>query len=134
MKIGDTIRLPLPQSLDLPRFGDLTLPVEDTLTVTVMSQELSIHNGVVIGDSPVQTEQVPDRAPAADLDPNEISRAMAQVVSEGLHRVPSATPMELVNLLLQLKTKSGKKLVFTRFDLFQCFALWSKKMTGESRL
>ena len=97
---------------------------------------VEIHNGEVFG------EELPAvAAPAAppkpnslppDLDPDLIAAAMAQVVSNGLAR--KALPMEIVNELLQLKSPNGGKVVWTRFDVFQLFGIWSKKLTGEARL
>lgn len=98
-----------------------------------------IHNGEVIADvAGVQTEPAPDSASPSlppgvselpsGLQPDEIARAMAATVSEALAEVPKVTPMEIVNRLLQLKNKEQEKLVFTRFDLFQVFAIWSKRL------
>lgn len=99
---------------------------------------VSIHNGEVLGEFPgVQTERpsasAEPRPPGTaelptELQPNEIARAMAAAVSEELALKPQPTPMELVNRLLQLKNEAGEKLVFTRFDLFQIFAIWSKRL------
>lgn len=98
-----------------------------------------IHNGEVIADvAGVQTKQAPANARPSlppgvselpsGLQPDEIARAMAAELSEALAAVPQPTPMELVNKLLQLKNKDMEKLVFTRFDLFQIFAIWSKRL------
>lgn len=105
------------------------------------SSPVSIHNGEVQGEFPgVQTERPsasteprPVLPPGTaelptGLQPNEIARAMAAAVSEELVRKPQPTPMELVNRLLQLKNEAGEKLVFTRFDLFQIFAIWSQRL------
>lgn len=100
---------------------------------------VSIHNGEVLGEFPgVQTEPSPAKPRPAmpsgtaelptGLQPNEIARAMAAQLSEALALKPQPTPMELVNRLLQLKNEAGEKLVFTRFDLFQIFAIWSKRL------
>lgn len=105
-----------------------------------------IHNGVVVQDVPgVVTEQLPveTRAPAPSpdsLSPDQIAAAMAWCLDELLYPKlgdvdPSrVTPMALVNALLQLKDDKGQKLVFTRWDLFQCFAIWSKKLAGAERV
>ena len=98
-----------------------------------------IHNGEVIADvAGVQTESLPAGArpvlpPGVSelptgLQPDEISAAMARAISESMATKPQATPMEIVNRLLQLKNEDMEKLVFTRFDLFQIFAIWSKRL------
>lgn len=93
--------------------------------------ETVIHNGQIIVDGKSQ-EQAPlpaDPQRASELDPEEIAREMARTVSEGT--AAKLLPMQIVNNLLTLRSPGGEKLVWTRFDLYQCFALWSKKMVGE---
>lgn len=96
-----------------------------------------IHNGQIIQDVPgVQTEagQAGQPMPPQDhsaerarlgsqpwFDPNEIARQMAQVISLGQDE--KLLPMEIVNRLLQLRI-GDKKLVWTRFDVWQAFGLY----------
>lgn len=97
-----------------------------------------IHNGEIIGGNPlVGTEELPARQSKLpeELDPDQLAAVMARTVSDWLMDSGQVkTPMDLVNRLLQLKDEAGRKLVFTRFDLFQCFAIWSKKLTGQDRV
>lgn len=101
--------------------------------------EVSIHNGEILVDGVPQ--RVPDQdiaKPSAkpnredDLAPDEIARQMAQVISKGIF--DRATPMEIVNQLLVLKTPGGQKLVWTKWDVRQAFVLWGKKLAGELRV
>ncbi len=100
--------------------------------------EIEIHNGEVRINGEVQAAPTPppERAKGKpgpeDVEPNEIARAMAQVVALGI--TDKLSPMEIVNGLLQLKSPAGHKLVWTRFDVYQTFALWSKKLEGKSKL
>ncbi len=96
--------------------------------------EIHIHNGQVVNPaaSPVQTEQAP--AQVEELDPEKLAAKMAAVVSAGMGKRPAATPMEIVNELLQLKGPKGEKLVWTRFDVFQAFGIWTKKLSGTDRI
>lgn len=95
--------------------------------------QFEIHNGEVIVDGKVQTVTVPESpVEACDLSPDGIAAVMARVISIGI--TDKITPIEIVTRLLQLKSPKGQKLVWTRFDLFQMFAIWSKKLSGESKV
>lgn len=98
--------------------------------------ETIIHNGEVIVDGRPQEVEAPPSSPraASELDPEEIAARMAKCISQAQAEGPTVTPMEVVNRILQLKSPGGQKLVFTRFDLFQCFAIFSKKLSGETRI
>lgn len=105
-----------------------------------------IHNGQIISEVPgVITEQLPSVAllspakaiPAMveDIEPEVLAGLMARVISEAFDETPAPSPMEVVNRLLQLKTDRGHKVVWTRFDVNQLFAIWSNKLdrTGFRR-
>ena len=101
---------------------------------------VEIHNGQIIGEDRAQDEELPSAAAGArsalsDLDPNDIAQEMARALSQRLEAEPRPTPMDLVNVLLQLKhPKTGRKLVWTLFDLYQQFAIWTRKMEGRTRI
>lgn len=98
--------------------------------------EVHIHNGqiVSINGKPPEPEpgqaQKPANSPPAELDPEKIAAAMARVISEQLERKPRPTPMEIVNSLLQL-THGPHKLVWTRFDVYQCFGKYAAAQQGK---
>ncbi len=90
-----------------------------------------IHNGEVLNPNPlVKTEsaQSATKRPLSDLDPEALAGLMAKTVSEFMSKADPWTPMELVNALLQLQTPTGQKVVWTRFDIHQLFALWTRKL------
>lgn len=93
---------------------------------------VSIHNGEITGQAPegpgAQSRPTPR---LEDVEPNEIARAMAAEISRALSESPQPTPMDLVNRLLALKSPLGHKLVYTRFDAFQLFSIWSRKMLAQ---
>lgn len=97
-----------------------------------------IHNGQVLQDVPgVVTDRVEEALNepllGTKLDPELIAAQLAREISSWLMDSGEVkTPMDLVNRLLQLQGQHGEKLLFTRFDLFQCFALWTKKLEGRS--
>ena len=105
--------------------------------------ETIIHNGEVINANPaVKTETAPAPSAAAkpgsrvappELDPDKIAQVMAKCVSDLLATSPKPTPMDIVNGLLQL-APAGKKLVWTRFDVYQCFGKFASKLSGETRV
>lgn len=103
--------------------------------------EIEIHNGEILIDGVPQPQPVSGLALAKpsrdggkpeDIEPEEIARAMAGEISRGIGA--GLTPMEIVNGLLTLKSPLGHKLVWTRFDVYQTFAIWSKKMEGRAKL
>ena len=92
--------------------------------------ETIIHNGEVIVDGrPVREAEPaePGKAPG-ELQPDEIAEALARCISEG--QAAKLLPMELVNRLLTLQVR-GQKVLWTKWDVRQLFALWSKKMEGS---
>lgn len=107
--------------------------------------EQLIHNGQVVNEiSGVQTEmaqtavlpppqtlrqQVPQSV--EDIDPEALAARMASCISEQLLLEPKVVPMDIVTALLKLQTPRGHKVVWTRFDLHQMFALWSNKMASS---
>ncbi len=106
--------------------------------------EVEIHNGQIIVDgqpqeqAPVASEVplLPPSVPGSpeDLDPNVIAALMAQTISTWEGETGMKIPMDLVNRLLTLKSARGHKLVWTRFDVHQTFALWARKMEGRAKL
>lgn len=105
-----------------------------------------IHNGQIISPVPgVGTEELPSislpspakpvPASVEDVDPEALAGLMARVISEAFNETPAPSPMEVVTRLLQLKTERGHKVVWTRFDVNQLFAIWSNKLdrTGFRR-
>lgn len=104
---------------------------------------VEIHNGQIIVDgqpvpetpSPGLTPLVPpspSQGVVEDIEPEEIARQMAQAIAGGIE--VKLLPMEIVNSLLTLRSARGHKLVWTRFDVHQTFALWARKMEGRSRV
>lgn len=67
-----------------------------------------------------------------DINPEDIAARMANTISLGIEN--KLTPMEIVNSLLTLNSAKGHKLVWTRFDVHQTFALWAKKLDGRGKL
>lgn len=101
--------------------------------------EVTIHNGEILIDVEVQPEapsglaaKVQPVTPEAELDPEKIAGLMAKTISQA--QDDKCTPMETVNRILTLRTVGGQKLVWTKWDVRQLFALWSKKMEGSSKL
>ncbi len=102
--------------------------------------EVEIHNGQILVDGVVQpeapvlplAEPKPGPPVVEDTDPEMIAARMAQTISLGMDN--KLTPMEIVNSLLTAKSAGGHKLVWTRFDVFQTFALWAKKLDGRAKL
>lgn len=109
--------------------------------------ERRIHNGEILDEIPGITTVTP-AAPALpataplrrqippgpeNCDPEELAACMAKCIAEGLSLEPKATPMELVNSLLKLTIGpgSGHKVVWTRFDIHQLFALWTNKQQNR---
>lgn len=103
----------------------------------------TIHNGQVFAppNALVKDEPIPQAAPKPptepSLDPEQLAAAMAHTISQCLGRKPvAATPMEIVNALLQLTMKDSQgrlqKLVWTRWDVHQAFAIWSSKLQGTT--
>lgn len=100
--------------------------------------ERLIHNGQILHPVPgVGTvtgvpviPQTQKRLPAeiADVEPNELARLMAEVISAASAEPEPVSPMEVVNRLLRLTTPRGHKVVWTRFDVHQVYALWSNKL------
>ncbi len=102
--------------------------------------ELIIHNGVIVNDVPgVKTEPLPTFASASpikrevpqsveDVDPEQLAGLMAAVISAAMDETPKPSPMEIVTRLLMLQTERGHKVVWTRFDINQLFALWTNKL------
>ena len=78
-----------------------------------MPEERLIHNGEILS--------------VEDIDPENIAAAMAKTISEQLSLAPPGTPMDIVTALLKLRSEKGHKLVWTRFDIHQLFALWTNK-------
>ncbi len=101
--------------------------------------ERVIHNGQIlhpvpgVGTTEAETSVPPPRLPAGipDIDPDELAGLMAGVISTALSETPTPSPMEIVNRLLQAQTPRRHKLVFTRFDMLQLFALWSNKLDKQ---
>ncbi len=99
--------------------------------------EAVIHNGVIVQDVPgVSTEAQPAEQrprrkdePDPDIDPESIAAAMAKCISEGI--AEKLLPMEIVNRLFLLKGPAGKKIVWSRLDLFNIFGLHSQKIGGS---
>lgn len=101
--------------------------------------QVEIHNGQILEDGePVQSSPSPRPQPAKggqpveDVEPEAIAGAMAACISLGIDS--HLTPMEIVNSLLTLNSGRGHKLVWTRFDVHQAFALWTRKMDGRGKL
>lgn len=101
--------------------------------------EVEIHNGQILVDGVVQASATvaverpkPPPGLPEDVEPEDIARRMAGTISLGVDN--KLTPMEIVNALLTLVSPRGHKLVWTRFDVHQTFALWAKKMEGKSKL
>ncbi len=105
-----------------------------------MAPEIEIHNGQIILDGEPQPEAptaplTPPQPPSGlpqDVEPEEIARRMAATISLGVDN--KLTPMEIVNALLTLRSPGGHKVVWTRFDVYQTFALWAKKLEGKAKL
>ena len=103
----------------------------------MIPSEVSIHNGVVTGADALAVTDLPSPprpipTTEQDTDPNKIAAAMAHAISDGI--TANSTPMDIVNSLLQIKGESGHKLVWTRFDMLQMFAIWSQKLSGEQKI
>lgn len=107
--------------------------------------ERLIHNGEIINDiAGVKTEAAPARPipsqpmvrrevpqSVEDIDPEALAGLMARVISDALAEAPAPSPMEIVTRLLVLKTDKGHKVVWTRFDINQLFALWTNKLERQ---
>lgn len=108
--------------------------------------EYEIINGQIISEPPgVKTEtpanlsavsevsplrrQVPQQV--QDAEPEALAAAMADCVSRALDEEPVPSPMDIVNRLLRLKTANGHKIVWTRFDIHQLYALWTNKLSSR---
>jgi len=95
--------------------------------------DVVIHNGEIIVDGRpqvVEEPKAPGQAPG-ELHPDEIAFAMAGAISSALEE--KLLPMEIVNKLLTLQIR-GQKAVWTKWDIRQLFALWSKKIEGAVKL
>lgn len=105
-----------------------------------MTDGAEIHNGVIVAEAPGVSSSLlpidlPAKEPAKDLSPDDIAAAMAREITSWLMDSGEVkTPMELVNRLLQLQDTKQQKLLFTRWDLFQCFAIWTRKLQGQDRV
>lgn len=104
-----------------------------------MSDGAEIHNGVIVAEAPGVSSSplsvdLPAKEPAKDLSPDDIAAALAKVVDDWVAEDAHSVPMELVNRLFQLTDAKGQKLLFTRWDLFQCFAIWTRKLQGQDRV
>ncbi len=101
--------------------------------------ERKIHNGEILDPVPgVYTEAAPAlpigrQTPQGlqDNDPDELAAAMAKCLADALVESPVPSPMELVNRLLRLQSPRGHKIVWTRFDINQLFALYSNKLDNK---
>lgn len=79
-----------------------------------------------------------------DLDPAQLAARMNETVRAEIIAFQQSrefTEENLVELsetivrkLLLLVGSKGRKLVFTRFDLMQIFAIWNRKLAGEDRV
>lgn len=94
--------------------------------------ELVIHNGEILNPIPgVKTEQAQTPAnltSVQDIEPELLSSLMVGVISASREESPEPTAVEVVNRLLTLKTSHGHKVVWTRFDINQLFAIYSNKL------
>lgn len=104
--------------------------------------ERVIHNGEILTPIPGIKDEEP-QAPKApqgkaapplllqDIEPEELARLIAGTISSAMGESPQPTPMEIVNRLLCLKTECGHKVLWTRFDVSQLFAIWSNKLESQ---
>lgn len=108
--------------------------------------ERVIHNGQILHDVPgvhttTPTQSIPETGglksqvpkTVEDVEPEALAGLMAGVISQALDETPRPPPMEIVNRLLRLKTDRGHKVVWTRFDINQLFALWTNKLDNRLR-
>lgn len=104
---------------------------------------VEIHNGQILVDGQAQAEAPVSPVKAelplvTNLDPDEIARRMAAAISERQGLQPPPTPMDLVNVLLNLAVRDQKgimqKLVWTRFDVQKAMGLLAQKLTGTAAL
>lgn len=97
---------------------------------------VSIHNGVVTGaETLAGTEPLPVDLPKpghpVDTNPDELAGQMAGIISSALAELPQPLPMVIVNRLLQARTRHGHKLLWTRFDMLQLYANYTRKLVGK---
>lgn len=101
--------------------------------------ERIIHNGEILAEFPgVKTVPLPSYTgkltarhhtpPVEDVEPEVLAGLMAGIISKAMAETPAPSPMEVVTRLLQLNTEKGHKVVWTRFDINQLFALWTNKL------
>lgn len=90
-----------------------------------MTEGIHIHNGEVMGAAPPST---PKPLPPPDLNPDALAAQMAREIAQAFAEEPRPLPIQVVNRLLQLKTPGGHKLLWTRFDLFKLYGLYTKEL------
>ncbi len=107
---------------------------EQAQSMNLVAAEPTIHNGQILNEpAGVQTEPVPAPGLAPeDIEPEALAALMAACLSDQLAVIPQPSPMAIVTALLKLKTTRGHKVVWTRFDIHQMFALWSSKMAPRA--
>lgn len=90
--------------------------------------EVQIHNGEVVNPEVLAAKTTigGPPTPLEDIDPDQLAQAMVNCVA-AVQGQPGATPRDVVNSLLQLRTTRGHKAVWTRFDVLQLFALHAKQ-------
>ncbi len=89
--------------------------------------EVRIHNGEIVGQ-----EAAPERpkaaAPPSDLNPDALAALIAREIAQAFAEEPRPLPIQVVNRLLQLKSPGGHKVLWTRFDLFKLYGLYTKEL------
>ena len=89
-------------------------------------------------ETAVEVSEARTTAPDPDLDPAELEAKMIATAVEVLETEPKhdskTTAERIIRALLLLQGSKGRKLVFTRFDIMQIFAIWTRKLEGKDRV
>lgn len=106
-----------------------------------LETEQLIHNGEILSEPEgVKTVPLPatfrlpgaiSTPPVEDINPDVLAGLMAGIISAAFNESPPPSPMEIVSRLLMLKTENNHKVVWTRFDINQLFALWTNKLDRQ---
>lgn len=110
-------------------------PLDDVISSG--TQERGTH------ETAVEISTAQDTKPDPDLDPAELEARMVETVAAIISKNDGESPTavgckrvaeEAVRALLLLQGSKGRKLFFTRYDIMQIFAIWSKKLQGGDRV
>lgn len=92
-------------------------------------------------ETAVEVSEARTSAQDPDLDPAELEAKMTAIVETAIDSMygegePDHEPLakDIVRKLLLLQGTKGRKLVFTRFDIMQIFAIWTRKLEGKDRV